>query len=91
MGNSALNKHNKRATSPSPITHQPPPTTPTTNQVKSSQVSYSPHKYKIAPLECLVRVVCAAGKIEPPWCKVVRATGEIARSWLGVVLIGCAS
>jgi hypothetical protein len=53
-------------------------------QVKSS--SYSPHKYKIAPLQCLVRVVCAAGrrpqaKFEPPWCKVVRAAGEIARSW----------
>jgi hypothetical protein len=30
-------------------------------QVKSS--SYSPHKYKIAPLYCLVRVVFAAGKI----------------------------
>ena len=24
-----------------------------------------------------------SGKIEPPWCKVVRAAGEIARSWLG--------
>ena len=30
-------------------------------QVKSS--SYSPNKYKIAPLYCLVRVVRAAGKI----------------------------
>ena len=39
-------------------------------QVKLS--SYSPQKYKIAPLYCLVRVVRAAGKIEPPWCKVVR-------------------
>jgi hypothetical protein len=42
------------------------------SQVKSS--SYSAHKQKIAPLWCLVRVVCAAGKIETPcWCKVVRA------------------
>ena len=47
------------------------------SQVKSS--FYSPHKYKIAPLKCLVRVVCAAGNIESPWCKVVRAAGEIAR------------
>ena len=48
---------------------------------------YSPHKeyskHKIAPLSCLVRVVSAAGKIEPPWRNVVRAAGEIARSWLG--------
>ena len=27
-------------------------------------------------LLCLVRVVRAAGKSEPPWCKVVRAAGE---------------
>ena len=25
----------------------------------------------------------AAGEIEPPWCRVVRAAGEIARSFLG--------
>jgi hypothetical protein len=31
------------------------------------------------------RLTCAApqAKFEPPWCKVVRAAGEIARSWLG--------
>ena len=34
----------------------------TTPETKSSQVP-TPHKYKIAPLCCLVRVVCAAGKI----------------------------
>ena len=29
------------------------------------------------------KLVRAAGKIEPPCCKVVRAAGKIARSWLG--------
>ena len=52
------------------------------SQVKSSQVKFllSTHIQNSPPLVRLVRVVHAAGKIEPPWCKVVRAASEIYTS-----------